>query len=180
MKKRVIMRQSLSGLFKEFEMRTYIILSLFFISGCMTQYLLPDPLSDKDDALRHVNNDIKNRIVSINLRDHSSFNARRVKIALDTTFYVEVTSESDRYIPNSLIANIEYQNSTRGALDGLYVGILGGTVMGVLLTSNGRFPNGAWYLSGGLVLFSSAIGAGSGHTVRYQFHSAEADSSLKN
>jgi len=150
-------------------MRIYITLSWLFISGCASQYLVNFHSLDGETSLSRINNYLNCKNVKINLRDQTSIKARQVEIEQDSTCLLEMYSGYKRNISNKLIASIEYSNSSKGALDGLFVGIVGGTVMGGFLSSSGRFNSGILYLPGGLVLFSLAMGAGSGHTVMYLF-----------
>ncbi len=150
-----------------------IICGLTMISnGCSTSTPIVEDDLSKGCSFEELNKIIYGNDVTIELKSGETYHGKIILISPDSTIWLDPAIEARSTLSNRAINKFIVWNHTRGAIDGLAVGVFGGAFIYWL-----ALKEGAWLGSDGVpgVVILSALGvvAGGGIGHKYEYHFPE-------
>ena len=105
-----------------------------FLCGCSTSYLVSSTgKPDAEYSYREMNEELKGRDVKIELKDGRDIYAKEVKLSDDTVSWVGQQTAEESKVNIREINKIVMKSHWAGALDGTWMGLLGGGGVGAIL-----------------------------------------------
>jgi len=135
----------------------YILLFSFTLSAC--SHVLPKYQNEsKSEFYARINKLTKDRIVSLKIVSEQTYDCKILQVNSDSTSIYDINSNSFRTVMTNNIISVSYNDSERGAWDGLIYGFLIGGIVGLL--PNLFLSKGAGHPSGNpfLILYGALAG----------------------
>jgi hypothetical protein len=118
------------------------VVSTILLAGCTSHHFV----QDQEFFYRKINKEFEGKQGSIKLASGQTMKGKNIKVARDSTSWVEAHAQSKRVFPTSEVIEIRIQNRVRdtvgGVLYGLIGGSLGGAFCGLVLGSTTQFSTG--------------------------------------
>jgi len=171
---------------------TILIFLAIFFCGCSSTYTVRSTEAEDAFSYEQMNEELKERNVTIQLRDWTDIYAKKVLIANDSISWLNRSTDEKYKVRIGRLDKIVIKNHGLGILEGLGLGLLGGGGLGLLLagitSSDSKNSEAkAW----GFLIFSVLgaslgtvvgllSGAISGHSYIYEFPIEQPSDTLRN
>jgi hypothetical protein len=135
-------------------------------------------MPDAEYSYREMNEDLKGKDVTIELKDGRDISAKEVKISDDSVSWVDASSDRTFGIVTTDVKTVVDNKHWVGALEGMGFGMLVGGAVGIILNFSTESQAAGlydWTVVAGSVGVAGVLGAGVGaligHTDEYIFQS---------